>query len=100
MNRKEKKQKEQEILAQMDAAMLEQRPQGEEQEERKGDETMPSQMHCKRCKTLMKNGVCPTCGFTVYMPMDEGKRKKIRWIVTAVALGIFILLFVALQAGK
>ena len=58
------------------------------------DEDMPSRLHCKRCKTLMENGVCPTCGFTVYIPMEKEKRNKIKVVVTAVAMAIFLLVFI------
>ena len=61
------------------------------------DETMSEKIHCKHCKTLMENGVCPTCGHTVYLPMDKTKRNKIRLIVTVVMMVAFVICFVALQ---
>ena len=64
------------------------------------DELMPEQLHCKRCKTLMENGVCPTCGFKVYIPMETEKRNKIKLVVTAVAMVIFAVIFVVLQFKK
>ena len=63
------------------------------------DELMPEKLHCKRCKTLMENGVCPTCGFKVYIPMETEKRNKIKLVVTAVAMVIFAVIFVAGNAG-
>lgn len=67
---------------------------------RKSDDTMPEKIHCKRCKTLMENGVCPTCGFRIYMPMDEEKRKKIKLVLTAVGMAIFVVVFVVMQFIK
>ena len=61
------------------------------------DSTTPDEIHCKRCKTLMENGVCPTCGFRVYVPMEKGKRDKIRLWVTIVCMAAFLVLFVISQ---
>ena len=57
---------------------------------RKGYE--PEQIHCKRCKTLMEKGVCPNCGFTMYVPMDETKQRKIRLISGAILIVVFALI--------
>jgi len=64
------------------------------------DETMPQKVHCKRCKTLMEKGVCPTCGFRIYVPMSKEKRDKVRLIVTGVAMVVFLIVFVCLQFSK
>ena len=48
----------------------------------------------------MEHGVCPACGFKIYVPMDEEKRKKIKLITTVVAVAAFIVLFVVLQFKK
>ena len=48
----------------------------------------------------MENGVCPACGFTVYVPMSEEKRNKIKLTLTVVAFVVFIVIFVALQFKK
>ncbi|MBR2023888.1 MAG: hypothetical protein IJ996_05185, partial [Clostridia bacterium] len=64
------------------------------------DENMPEKLHCKRCKTLMENGVCPTCGFTVYIPMQKEKRNRIKVVVTAVLMAVFVVLFVIMQFVK
>ena len=58
---------------------------------------MPETLHCKRCKTEMKDGVCPACGFRVYVPMDEKKQNKIKLVLTCVFMAIFVVLFVVLQ---
>lgn len=70
------------------------------QEKRKIDESMPEQLHCKHCKTLMENGVCPNCGFKVYIPMDKEKRDKIKTVATAVLMTIFVVIFVITQFLK
>ncbi|MBQ3506409.1 MAG: hypothetical protein IJA89_06540 [Clostridia bacterium] len=64
------------------------------------EDTTPQTVHCKRCKTLMENGVCPTCGYKIYMPMDEAKRKKIRTVVSVVCVAAFVVLFLILQLKK
>ena len=55
-------------------------------------------IHCSRCRSLMENGKCPTCGHYIYMPMDDKKRKKIRLIVGGVCVLIFAVLFVVMQS--
>ena len=60
----------------------------------------PSQLHCKNCKTLMENGVCPTCGYKVYVPMSKEKREKVKTVVTAVAVAVLIAVFVIIQFLK
>ena len=111
MTSRERRAEERRILAEMDAAMSENKAaEGENldsnkqsqalQKERKYDSSMPERVHCKRCKTLMEQGVCPTCGFKIYMPMDEEKRKKIRLWVTVGAVAVFVVLFVMLQFTK
>lgn len=122
ISRKERKEEEQRILAEMEQALKEEREKKEQEnsdENVKGqgqvcdemskmkteskkktslfDSTTPEEIHCKRCKTLMENGVCPTCGFRVYVPMEKGKRDKIRLWVTVVCMAAFLVLFVLLQ---
>jgi rRNA maturation endonuclease Nob1 len=83
----ERKEKEQEILAQMNEAL----------EEQKAEETQKEEgmkLHCHKCGTLMENGKCPKCGHTVYVPMDEAKQKKIRLIVGAVFVVILVIVLV------
>lgn len=64
------------------------------------DSTMPQQIHCRQCKTLMENGVCPTCGYKMYVPMDPKKRDKIRLILTGIFIAAFVVIFVALQIAR
>lgn len=49
------------------------------------------QMHCRRCGALMKNGVCPACGYKVYVPIDEKKARKIRWISGGIFLAVLVI---------
>ena len=60
----------------------------------------PETLHCRRCRTVMENGVCPVCGFKTYVPMSEEKSKKIRTVATGIGLVIFAVLFIVLQATK
>ena len=52
----------------------------------------PEQLHCRRCQALVENGVCHTCGFKMYVPMSEEKRKKIKLITTAIGFAVFIVI--------
>ena len=107
LTRQQKKEEERRIVAEMESAMQEQREtqdpptagQAEEQSVRGryGKDPTPEKLHCKRCKTLMENGVCPTCGFRVYVPMDEKKVKKIRYIVAGVCIVVFLAIFLVMQ---
>ncbi|MBQ9728743.1 MAG: hypothetical protein IJV85_04010 [Clostridia bacterium] len=110
-----KKEEEKKIVAEMEAALAESASQKEEESEKKEtpvsapsspkkrsfyDATTPEQIHCRRCKTLMENGVCPTCGYRMYVPMSKEKQDKIKWIGTVIGLVVFAVLFVVLQISK
>ena len=86
----ERKEQEKEIMSQMNEAMEEQKTEQAETPKRNG-----VQQHCHRCKVLMENGRCPSCGQKVYTPMDEQKQKKIRWITTGIGLLVFLVIFLA-----
>ena len=58
---------------------------------------VPQKIHCRRCKTLMENGVCPSCGFRIYVPMDKKKQEKIRLIVAGVCIAVLVVIFVVGQ---
>ena len=109
--RKDKREEEARIIAEMDAAMqelnaentAEEPPQSPQKKQKRApieDEHMPERLHCKRCKTLMENGVCPTCGFTVYIPMKKERRNRVKVVVTAVLMAVFVVLFFILQFTK
>ena len=97
--REERRAEERRIIAEMDEAMGKTPAStGEETQNQGGKYEAKSEIiHCKRCKTVMENGVCPVCGFRVYMPMDEAKRKKIRLIVGGVCVVVFVVAFVLLR---
>ena len=54
----------------------------------------PEKIHCRNCHTLMENGVCPTCGFKMYVPMDPQKQKIIRWVSGGICVVVFIILLI------
>ena len=107
--RAERKEEERRMIAEMEEAMQETTSQktADDQIEEKGEKRQkwggayeditPQQIHCRRCKTLMENGVCPTCGFRIYVPMSKEKRDKIRLIVAGVCMAIFVVLFILSQ---
>lgn len=107
--RAEKKAEEAKIIAEMQEALKEQdlqetkekTPEKTQKTKRDFfDKTTPETVHCKRCKTLMEGGVCPTCGWKIYVPMEKQKRDKIRLITTGIAMAIFLVLFLIMQIKK
>ena len=112
-----RKERERRMLAEMDAAFLEQKfPETHENKSvdaqnmtvgRETKKKMPpkekngeKQLHCPRCKSVMEDGKCPTCGHYIYVPMDKEKRNKIRLIVGGVCIVGFVILFVLTQLKK
>lgn len=97
--REERRAEEARIIAEMDEAMGKTMPVANEKEGKQVGKYGAKReiIHCKRCKAVMENGVCPVCGFRVYVPMDEGKRKKIRIIVGAVCVAVFVAAFLILR---
>ncbi len=95
--KKERREEERKILAQMDEAMKEnQKTDAEKPQKYVGpfrDKT-PETIHCRKCSALMENGKCPNCGHTVYVPMDGKKQKIIRWVVGGVCLLAFLVVFI------
>ena len=98
--KKNRREEEAKILAQMDEAMKENQPQNEEPPQKRiglfRDNT-PENIHCHKCATLMENGKCPNCGHTMYVPMDDQKKKIIRWIVGGVCLAAALIVFIIMR---
>ena len=98
--RQQKKEEEKRIIAEMEDALREARGESVEETppEASGKKsvyaTEPDKIHCRRCKTLMENGVCPTCGYKIYMPINDKKRNKIRLIAAIVFVAIGVIIFV------
>ena len=94
--KKQKKEEEAKILAQMEEAMREdEQSDAENKPKRVGifkDKT-PETWHCHKCGVLMENGKCPQCGHTVYVPMDDKKKKTVRWIVGGVCIAALVIVF-------
>ncbi len=105
LTREEKKAEEARVIAEMEEAMQENAnatPEAESEPQPTKrwsafEDATPENLHCRRCHTLMENGVCPTCGFKVYVPMDEKKRNKIRLIVGGVCVAAFLIWFLITQ---
>ena len=85
-----KKLEEEKIIAEMEEAMKEKEEKATASEKTVEEQTQ--QYHCRKCKTLMENGVCPTCGFRIYMGMDKDKQKKIRLITGIVCLAVLLVI--------
>ncbi len=96
--RQRKREEERRILAELDAVVAAEK--GEEAPKETPSEEKREVLHCRRCRTVMEGGVCPTCGYKTYVPMSEEKRKKVRNILTVVFVGVFVVLFVALKLWK
>ncbi len=96
MSRKERKAEEARILKELDEAVAaEKAAKGVPLTE---ETTAPRQkIHCKRCKAEMQEGVCPVCGYKIYTPMTEEKRKKVRLIVGGVCIIVFLVVFLLLK---
>ncbi len=102
---KKKREEEKRILEELRAATEGEKVSAESADSAEGaasaGEFLPKKeeiLHCRRCKSVMKNGVCPTCGYKTYVPMDEDKRKKIKGILTVVCLAVFIVLFAVIKS--
>ncbi len=89
--RKEKKEEERRVLAELDAEIAEKKKAKEEEGEK------PLLGRCPRCKTNLRTEGCPTCGYKIYVGMSEEERKKIKNILTVVGLAIFLVLFIVLK---
>ena len=100
MTRKEKQAEERRIIAEMDGALQGNKgaqPIEDQADNRGYDETMPDKIHCRRCKTLMEKGVCPTCGFRIYVPMDKKKREKMKLTLAILFMAVFLAVFIWTQ---
>lgn len=96
-----KKEEERRIIAEMEAGLQEVRDKGRgEEESRPYGEDLPNILHCKRCKTVLNEGVCPVCGFKIYVPIEKEKREKTKKILTAVFLVGFAVILLLLQIHK
>ena len=96
--RKEKREEEKRIIAE-----IEEGTENAKKTEKKTSfyaSAQPETVHCRRCRTVMEKGVCPTCGFKMYVPMDPKKRDKIRLILTGIFIAAFVVIFVALQIAR
>ena len=92
-SKKERKQEEQRIIEELGLNA----PKKVEEKQKSYGKDMPQVVHCKRCKTELKNGVCPVCGYKIYMPMDEKTKKTIRLIVGSVCVVGFLIAFFLLR---
>ena len=101
--REQKREEEKRIIAELEDALKNNAIEKEETLLEKADfygEELPDTLHCKRCKTKLDKGVCPLCGYRIYVPIRKEKRDKIRTVVAVVSMAIFIVLFLVLQFKK
>ena len=53
---------------------------------------------CPRCKAPMQeNGKCSVCTYSEYVPMDEKKLRKIRWILGGILFAVLIVIVIINQ---
>jgi len=88
----QKRVEEEKILAEMDEAMKEKAKEEENKPKLSAilQDKTPEQIHCRKCQTLLQDGVCPTCGFRMYVGMDKEKQKKIRLITGGICLLVLL----------
>ncbi len=84
-------------MAELDEAVAKERGEASAVPSSNAEQPQGAVRKCPRCKSSMQGNACPTCGYKIYQPMSEEKRKKIRWITTAVCLVVFLVLFWLLQ---
>ena len=104
-SREQKREEERRIIAQMESAQEQDREGGQAPQTapapKKNGDKQKQRYHCPKCKTLLEeDGLCPTCGYKMYIPMDEKQRNKVKVILTVVLMVIFAVLFVILQFKK
>ncbi len=97
--RREKSEEEKRIIAEIEEG-TENAKKTETKKKSFYDSAQPETVHCRRCRAVMEKGVCPTCGFKMYVPMDEEKRRKIKTVTTAIGFVVFIVVFLIIQFAK
>ena len=116
---KERREEEARVLAEMEEAMKEQAAKKQEETPAEEIEDKPcaycgammkdgvclhcgytekkkDATRCEKCGGEMKNGVCQSCGHAVYVPMDEEKKKTVRFIIGTVCIVAFVLFYFVL----
>lgn len=91
---KERREEEAHILAEMEEAMKEQAKKEESAEETEKERT------CLFCGATMKEKTCLVCGYSEdrsmndeYKPMSEEKKSTVRFIIGAVCIIAFVLVY-------
>ena len=96
----EKRAEEEKIIAEMEEAMRELN--ASKTEESLSTEEIPlgaeeensNVLHCPKCGKVTDKGVCHSCGFRTYQPMDERTVKRVRLIVGGVLILAFIIFMI------
>ena len=88
-SRRERKEEERRILAEMDAAMME-KTGGETPAQNAGAEPCE---YCPRCRSAIEKNRCPVCGYRVYKPMNEKTRRTVRIVLGIVLVAVFAVIF-------
>lgn len=52
----------------------------------------PKKNKCPNCGTESDTDFCAKCGKRFYVPMDEEKQRKIRWIIGVIAVAVFLVI--------
>lgn len=88
-SRRERKEEERRILAEMDAAMMEIKK-GESNEQEGAEESCE---YCPRCRSAIEKNRCSVCGYRVYKPMSAKTRRTVRIVLGVVLIAVFALIF-------
>ncbi|MBE7079183.1 MAG: hypothetical protein E7380_04935 [Clostridiales bacterium] len=91
--RKERKEEERRILAELDAETLStQNGEGYAVDE----EGNPCAI-CPRCRSAVKGEKCPVCGYKEYRPISDKTRKTVRIALGVVLVGVFLVIYFCLR---
>ncbi len=95
MGRKERKAEEARILKELDEEVAAQRAKDAGTEKQGEGKSTPAagKIYCRRCKSQMQDNVCPVCGYKIYTPMSEEKRKMTRLVVGGACVLCFVVIY-------
>lgn len=91
--RKERKEEERRILAELDAEMLS----AQNGEGYAVDEEGNPFPICPRCRSAISGKKCSVCGYSEYQPISNKTRKTVRIALGVVLVGVFLVIYFGLR---